>query len=459
MTLGEQDWNMSPLKDRVGNIYMRWVWDGDPERLPRPRRWLVKGARLLHNLARDLAEGQLTLRAMSLVYTTLLSLVPLLAVSFSVLKAFGVHNQLKPALLNFLAPLGQGGVDLALRIVGFVENIQVGVLGSLGLAMLIYTVVSLVQKIEDAFNYIWRIDRPRRFVRRFSDYMSVILIGPVLMFSALGITAAVMGTDVVQRLVAFEPIGAAVKIASALLPYVLVCGAFTFIYIFIPNTKVHFMPALAGGLIAGILWETSGWLFAAFVTSSSNYTAIYSGFAVVIIFMIWLYLSWLILLMGAQIAYYYQHPLLLRTHRREGPLSNEARERLAIMLMLLIGYSYYHNRELWTLERLAQEFAVEPLALQTMLGVLEHHGFIRESGDDPPAYYPARDIETIRLRALVEAVRHAEHEGKDWFGDCAERQAVDEVMECISGSIATALTDRTVKDLVLDRPGPTCNAS
>src|SRR3569832_2841230 len=113
------------------------------------------------------AAGQLTLRAMSLVYTTLLSLVPLLAVSFSELKAFGVHNQLTPVLLIFLSPLGENGVELGLRIVSFVENMKVGVLGSLCLSMLIYTVVALVQKIEDAFNYIWRIDRPRRFVRRF----------------------------------------------------------------------------------------------------------------------------------------------------------------------------------------------------------------------------------------------------------------------------------------------------
>ena len=103
-----------------------------------------------------------------------------MAVSFSLLKAFGVHNQIEPMLNHFLAPLGEKGIEFSQRILGFVENVQVGVLGSLGLAFLIYTVVSLVQKIEEAFNFIWRIRQPRRFVRRFSDYMSVILVGPVL---------------------------------------------------------------------------------------------------------------------------------------------------------------------------------------------------------------------------------------------------------------------------------------
>lgn len=436
---------------RVRDGYQRWVWDAELARLSRPRRAVVRSVRLLHHLVRDLAEGQLTLRAMSLVYTTLLSLVPLLAVSFSVLKAFGVHNQLEPLLLNFLAPLGENGIELGIRIVSFVENMKVGVLGSVGLAFLIYTVVSLVQKIEASFNYIWRIDSSRRLVRRFSDYMSVILVGPVLVFSALGITAAVMASGVMQQLAAVEPVATLIHIVGRLVPYVLVCGAFTFIYVFIPNTKVHLSAAATGGVVAGVLWETTGWLFASFVAGSTQYTAIYSGFAIILIFMIWLYLSWLILLLGAQIAYYQQHPTLLRLRHDEGRLGNEARERLAILLMFVIGYHYYHGRPPWTHERLAQELAVPPPALQETLRLLERGGFISQTADDPPAYYPARDIETISLQAVLEAVRHAD-------GSDATRQpwpggdVVDEVMRRVEGSIAEAVAGKTVKDLVLAQP-------
>src|SRR3569833_2375776 len=120
---------ISPLLDRARETYMRWVWGSDFSRLSRPRRELVEGARLLHNLVRDLAAGQLTLRAMSLVYTTLLSLEPLLAVSYSVLKAFGVQNQVSFVLLYFVSPLVVYGVVLGLRIVSFVEIMKVGVLG------------------------------------------------------------------------------------------------------------------------------------------------------------------------------------------------------------------------------------------------------------------------------------------------------------------------------------------
>ena len=176
---------MAGIMDRLRDFFVKELWGIDISSFGRFRAFLIKALRLLYVAVREFSEGQLTLRAMGLVYTTLLSLVPLIAVSFSVLKAFGVHNQVEPFLYNFLSPLGSKGAEITRKIIGFVENIKVGVLGSIGLAMLIYTVISLIQKIEDAFNYIWKIKRPRSFARRFSDYMSVILIGPVLIFSAI----------------------------------------------------------------------------------------------------------------------------------------------------------------------------------------------------------------------------------------------------------------------------------
>jgi membrane protein len=132
-------------------------------------------------VGRDLMDGMITLRAMSLVYTTLLSMVPLLAVSISVLKGFGVHDQLEPTLTSILAPLGEQSAEISAHIVGFVDNMKIGVLGALGLGLLIYTAVSLIQKIEAAFNYTWRLQNSRSLMQRFSDYLSVIMVGPVLM--------------------------------------------------------------------------------------------------------------------------------------------------------------------------------------------------------------------------------------------------------------------------------------
>jgi len=245
----------------IFNAVHAFLWEKDLSTLPRWQAGGIHLLRIFQAVILDLKSGHLTLRAMSLVYTTLLSLVPLLAVSFSVLKGFGVRNQLETALNNMLAPLGAQSAEITQYIIGFVNNVKVGVLGALGLGLLLYTVISLVQKIESAFNFTWRISTSRNLAQRFSDYLSVILVGPVLVFTAMGITGTISNSDILTSLTSIAPLGFLISIASKLLPYILVIAAFTFIYILVPNTRVRFKSALVGGLIAGILWETTGWLF------------------------------------------------------------------------------------------------------------------------------------------------------------------------------------------------------
>ena len=242
---------VSDTAKRLIHFIKRDLWEVDLDSLNKYKLFIVKTLRLINVILRELTEGQLTLRAMSLVYTTLLSIVPVLAISFSVLKAFGVHNEVvEPFLMKFLAPLGGKGEEITSQIIGFVENMNVGVLGSLGLGMLIYTVISVIQKIEASFNSIWRIKKARSFARRFSDYVSVIIVGPILIFSAMGLTASFMSNTIVQAIVSIEPFGTAFYYFVEKIPYIIVCAAFTFLYIFIPNTKVKFKSALIAGLLA-----------------------------------------------------------------------------------------------------------------------------------------------------------------------------------------------------------------
>lgn len=154
-----------PVSERIDAL----LWSRRLDEMPPWQALPIWLGRLIYALVRDLTQGYLSLQAMSLVYTTILALVPLLAVTFSVLKGFGVHNQLEPLLLKVLAPLGEGGVEITTQIIGFVDNMRVGVLGSVGLALLIYTVISLVQKIEQVFNFTWRVSTQRSFSQRFSN--------------------------------------------------------------------------------------------------------------------------------------------------------------------------------------------------------------------------------------------------------------------------------------------------
>lgn len=438
---------MKPVAPGLRNRLDSIVWGVRETPLP---PWKTRGLRAVRTaliVARDLASGQLTLRAMGLVYTTLLSIVPLLALSFSVLKAFGVSNQIQPMLLNFLAPLGEKGEEVAHRIVQFIENMNVGVLGALGLTLLLYTAISLMHKIEESLNYIWHIPRPRRLGDRVSRYLSVLMVGPILVFSALGITATVMNIETVRELLAIGVLGQAVQAFSRLMPYLFVIAAFTFIYLFIPNTRVRFGPALIGGAAGGIAWQTAGWLFAVFVASSNNYAAIYSGLAILVLFMIWLYLSWLILLFGASVAFYAQHPEYLYASGGEPRLSNRMRERLALSAMSLIAGRFLAGQRMPSLAELTRLLGVPTHALQTVLDALERRQLLVQGTDDPPAYLPARDPSLISVTQVIEVVRAA---GEELFFSpeaLPAPQPVVDVLDRMQRAVEASVSDITLRTL------------
>ncbi|HTT39790.1 MAG TPA: YihY/virulence factor BrkB family protein [Burkholderiales bacterium] len=426
------------------------IWTGQPDSMPRWRGLLVRVARLSAVLSRDLVYGQLNLWAMSLVYTTLLSIVPLLAFSFSVLKAFGVHNQIEPMLRQFLAPLGSEGDELSQRLIQFIDHMNVGVLGSVGLALLLYTVVSLVQKIEESFNFIWHVSQPRSLANRFTLYLSVLLVGPIFVFAAIGLTAAAMNIELVRQLLALQPLGWMVYATGKLTPYVLAVAAFTFIYLLVPNTNVRLGPALIGGIAGGVLWQLGGWGFARFVASSTRYPAIYSGFAVVILFMFWLYLSWLILLFGASVAFYRQHPEYLIARGGEPALSSRMRERLALAIMSLIGRHYRTGDPAWKLRQLTRVLRVPMHSVQVVLDALEQGGLLARNSEDPPGYLPVCDLNSVPVKRLLDTVRAAGEEGFLNPGALPVPSPVERVIQRLQEAMDAAVDDVNVMELAGD---------
>ncbi|MFW5969815.1 MAG: YihY/virulence factor BrkB family protein [Halofilum sp. (in: g-proteobacteria)] len=434
---------MHDALDRLRSRLDHFVWHTPVTDQPYWRRQCVQLLRLAQVIARDLMAGALTLRAMSLVFTTLLALVPLIAVSFSVLKGFGVHNRIEPVLHGFLAPLGPRADEITERIVGFVDNIEVRVLGAVGIGLLLYTAVSLVQKVEEAFNYTWNVSRRRTLVRRFSDYFSVIVVGPVLVFTAIGITATLTSHSAVQALVAIEPFGSFLRLAGRLVPYLLVIAAFTFLYMLIPNTRVRLGPALFGGVVAGVVWETVGRLFAAFVATSTNYTAIYSGFAILLLFMIWLQLSWLILLTGSSIAYYRQHPEQLLAGGRGGVrLSGVQTERLALALMRCVVTAWYSGEPPVTRDGLVRRLAVPGAAVDAMLEALADGGLLAPGGEEAEGWLPATPPERTSVRRVIDVARQygSLHHvlGRDGVPEARAMAAVDAALEQALGPMMVA---------------------
>jgi len=190
------------MYERVVQYFDRDLWEADLQALRGFHRFSIAFLRLVVVAAWEFKESVLSIRATSLVYTTLLSLVPFLAVTFSVLKAFGIHQQIKPILAEALEPLGPRGMEITANIIQFVDNLKVGVLGAVGVAALFYTTYSLIDTIEKALNSIWRVHQGRSLARKFTDYLSVVLVGPVFVFTAFGLTATAQSHWLVQQVMA-----------------------------------------------------------------------------------------------------------------------------------------------------------------------------------------------------------------------------------------------------------------
>ena len=320
----------------------------------------------------------------------------------------------------------------------------------LGLVFLLYTVVSLIQKVESSFNYVWQVERLRglrpaffQLPERYSDR------------AGSGVCCTWVDGDGHEQFTGTAIDGSRAAglsdccPCSKLVPYLLIIAAFYFlIYVYSQYAGANPVPALIGGVVAGVLWQSSGWAFAAFIASSSNYAAIYSGFAILILLLIWLYLNWLILLLGAQVAFYMQYPQYMTREPVQLSLSNRLRERLALQIMFMVADHHLHNRAPWTSDALVHHLGLPMQPIHHVLQLMVRSGFLAETSDEPPAYLPRRDVETISLSELYEVVRSA---GENRFLSLKafpHQQQVDRAMAALQSAVRSELGEQTLKDLV-----------
>ena len=400
--------------------------------------------RYLYAMLRDFFSGQLTMRAMSLVYTTLLSIVPLLAFSFAILKGFGVFNQLEPYLSGVLAPLGTQGEQITSQILALVDNVRGSVLGGVGLAFFLYTAISMVQKVEESFNYVWYVSKPRSFARRFTENLVVLLIGPMAMVTAIGMITSIQSNTVVQYLLNNDALGPIFVVGGKFVPYLLISGVFTFLYMFMPNTKVNFRSALVGGVVGGFMWATMGAIFTTFVVFATRTQQIYAGFAVAITTLIWLYLNWLVLLIGAQLAFYHQRPAFLRIGRQEPRLSNSMRERLALDIMFQIGQAFREPGRSITSSEVSSTLCIPAIALTPIAGALESAGLLLAT--EKEELMPGREMSRISLQEILDVVRMRGETGS--HRDPKWSETINALGMELDSAVAKTIADRTLSDLL-----------
>jgi membrane protein len=414
---------------------------------------VLRVLRYPYAVIRDLSRGEINLRAMGLVYTTLLSLIPLLAFSFAILKLFGGHRDLVPIVYQFFAPVGEpAATDLTTRVVQFANRVSSGVVGSVGLALLAWTLIGTIKKVEDSFNFLWHVEQPRSFARRLAEYSTLLVAGPVLLVGFVGLTQHALSSAPLQEVARMRlPLLSGLRAAGiTLAPYAMVSAFFTALYMMVPNTRVQWRAALTGAVVGGVLWAAVGKMFTAFVVYSSRLTIVYAGFAFVVAGLIWTYFGWLILLAGAQLSFYVQNPAYLRLGLQQLRLSAVELEELALKLMYFVGRTHVTGGARWTVNRLATELGLPGIAVAQMAALLERAGLLIISDDDE--LVPGRDVGHIRVHEILELARSVRS------GHTAPRNLavppVDRLLASLEESRRSRCGELSLRELVDEAPRP-----
>jgi membrane protein len=344
-------------------------------------------------------EHQCLLRSSALTYTTLLALVPMLAFMFAFLKGLGVQNMLEPWLID---KLSAGSEDTVRLIIDYVNNVKVGTLGVIGLGSLLFSTILQLRTVEHTLNEIWGVRTGRPLLRQISDYVSVMVIAPVLLLLATTVNAA-LRNQVVALLLKQPYIEDALVL---MLTYVAVWGVFTFSYAFIPNTRVRFVPALIGGVVAGTLWQLAQRVYIDFQIGVVKYHAIYGAFAQLPLLMIWLYISWVIVLLGAELTFACQH-VAVYPLGRFAPFTNfYVREWLASAIYFSLARAFTKGTGSWSAVAFAQQYRIPMRLVREVIQSLQHERLIVEDAAIPEHYVPGYDLATITPWHILCALRH-----------------------------------------------------
>ncbi|BFU89144.1 MAG: hypothetical protein NTAFB01_03310 [Nitrospira sp.] len=434
---------------RISQFAKQDLWTGDLTTMSLFQRLGTQALRLATAVGMEFRHRLLDARAAGLVYTTLLSLVPFLAVMFSVLKGFGVHHVIEPFLAQALDPLGPKGQEITATIIGFVDNIKIGVLGIAGIAGLFYTAYSLIDKMEQALNAIWQVKQGRTWNRKFADYLSAVLVGPVLIFSAFGLLASLQSNTLVQHLIELEPFGTLLVWSGEMVPFLMLCAVFTFFYKMIPNTYVHVRSAVVGGVSAAILWIIVGEAFAKFVAASANYSAIYSSFAVLMLFLLWLYTGWMIVLIGAQFSFFHQYPkaYLSRLLWEQG--TYVFREQLALKVLRVLGHHYLKGDRPLKLPELASELSMPLSLVEEEVDRLVENGFVGRL-QEPEGVSLIKSPDLIFVKEVLDSVRNGT---PPWILPHLDTSdPVAALLHRRDKAVERALVGETVQSLLQDHP-------
>lgn len=387
---------------------------------------------------RDLLQGQLSLRAMSLVFTTLIGFFPLLALTFSILKSLGVHNAMEPTLLTLLEPLGERRTEVTAQILSYVDAMQVELIGITSVALLLTIVLDMMRKIELSFNYIWTVKQARSWASRVSEYLFAVIVSPLLLFISISITSSVNTNYFQSFLEGLTYGGLVIQPVAFIAPILLMSLAFAFIYSFLPNTKVQFGSAFIGGFVTTIIWKLMGSLFQeVFITSARE--SIYLAFATAIVVLFFTYFGWLVALVGSSIAFYHQYPAKARNGREENAISLLQQEEFSLAVAALVIRRFQNDEAPLSEYEISLTLDSNSALLEPALNNLEAIHLITSTSDNPPRFVPTKAVDDCSIVEIWQALRRVNSESHSYSNDSEDMQKVKRFLSLLDSSVESAL--------------------
>ena len=352
---------------------------------------------------KDFYRNRCILWAAALTYTTVFALIPLLAVTFSLFHAFGglkeLEEKIRPLILKVMVPGAQE--KLIATIDSLIKRLNAGAIGAVGTVLVFLAAIFLIAQLEMILNEIWGLKKHRPFFYRLALYWTAITVGPPLLALSIGIPATLSSYQAVSWLENYINLD-----FFTFLPYILIWCAFTGLYIFMPNTKVRFLPAAIGGIMGGTIWQIAGIGFTLYTSRVLVYSKIYGSLGVIPLFFLWLFISWSVFLLGAELSFTFQNFRLLRKGLKVHSPSYKEREYLSLRILIAIGKNFLAEKNPLAFKEIAKQLNL-PLNLtrELLSSLLDSNLLIELDGYEQEAYIPARSLDAIRVSDVICTVK------------------------------------------------------
>jgi membrane protein len=401
--------DLKRIPEKVVSYFRAGIWRTDLDSLPRYQKLLVRILRIVTLSISGFAKDGCALRASALTFYTLLSLVPAAAMAFGIAKGFGFELLLRRRLLEDL----QAHQEVVLKIIAFaqsfLENTRGGLIAGVGVIVLLWTVIKVLSNIEHAFNRIWEVHQNRTLVRKFSDYLSIMFMGPIMI--TLSSSATVFFTtqvaEIIHEISFLGFLSWPLFIFMKMIPYGIIWVLLTFVYMVMPNKRVQLIPALVAGIAAGTLYQLGQWAYITFQLGAARYNAIYGSFAALPLFLIWLQVSWFVVLFGAEISYAYQHAEDFEHEPDFINISPYYRRVLSLLIAHRVIRNFAEGQTPFTPSQLSRSLEMPVRLVRSILdSFVESATFSKVPVKDNGSfvYQPARDPNFFSIKYVIDAL-------------------------------------------------------